>query len=72
MEVEHHQEIAAIQQDTLRGNSRKGRDIDPSCAKEKVQNEYRLIPLKLCRIGYKVWECQHSEDFEAYLRGGAK
>lgn len=33
---------------------------------------YRLIPLKLCRIGYEVWECQHSEDFEAYLRGGAK
>ena len=33
---------------------------------------YRFLPLKLCKVGYEVWETQHSADLEAFLRGGAK
>lgn len=31
-----------------------------------------ILPLKLCRTGYEVWERCYAEGFEAFLRGGAE
>ena len=32
---------------------------------------YWFLPLKLCKIGYEIWDSElHREDFEAHLQRG--